>query len=292
MTDARVPVAPGPLDGRRARTARTASAGLRTRLAFPAVPGSRRGRSARRDRSARCGLGSRLMSNTSDRENTARRGWPTLPRTTPSRPASMAPPRTRRARRRASFRRRRCRPAQHLLDRGRQQAGVGAQRLQLLGMLDEREQPAGDRVARGVGTGGEQQAEEQCRARCRRASADRRPATSRARRPTACRRSDRRAFRRSAPWPYSNMRATRGLASSVASKALREPRKSKCVLDRIRTASADRSGHTEQDADGLHRQLGGDVDQEVERSRRRRPPSSSTACGGAARSRADRSSAA
>ena len=51
-------------------------------------------------------------------------------------------------------------PAQHLLDRGRQQRQVGEQARALLGVLDQRQHAAGDQVARGLVAGhGEQQEE-------------------------------------------------------------------------------------------------------------------------------------
>ena len=52
------------------------------------------------------------------------------------------------------------RPAQDLLDGAGHERPVGAQRAHLLGMLGEREQAAGDRVARGLGAGDEQQRQE------------------------------------------------------------------------------------------------------------------------------------
>ena len=61
----------------------------------------------------------------------------------------------------APLRRRRRGPAHHLLDGGRQQRQIGAQQGQLAGVLGKRQQPARDRVARGLRARTEQQAEEQ-----------------------------------------------------------------------------------------------------------------------------------
>ena len=51
----------------------------------------------------------------------------------------------------------RCDPAQDLLDRVREQIGLGAELLPLLGVLAEREQPAADRVARRLVAGLDEQ---------------------------------------------------------------------------------------------------------------------------------------
>src|ERR1700694_609173 len=51
-------------------------------------------------------------------------------------------------------------PAQYLLDAGRQEERIRAEKLPLLGMVDECQDPPGDGVARGVATGSHKQAEE------------------------------------------------------------------------------------------------------------------------------------
>src|SRR5260370_11392617 len=51
-------------------------------------------------------------------------------------------------------------PSQYLLDRAREQRGVAAQQLKLLGMAQQRVKPVTDKIAGGLGAGQEQQVEE------------------------------------------------------------------------------------------------------------------------------------
>ena len=144
---------------------------------------------------------------------------------------------------------------------------VVAQRAHLIGMLEQRQQAARDRVARGLGARAEQQAEEQVQLevgergrihvveggvgddgqhvvgrlgplRRRSAPARRRTSATRLPRPTVARLPD------------------LGLPRA-AEVELR--------LDRLEQPMPFGLGHSQQDADHLHRQLGRDVDQEVER---------------------------
>jgi hypothetical protein len=165
-------------------------------------------------------------------------------------------------RHRAALGGRRRRPAQHLLDRGRQQARVGPERGQLVGLLEEGEHAARDRVASRLGTGGEEQREEGVQlevgelrrvdVRERRVHDDRQHVVGRRR---ALRRDERGGVVEHA---HPAAAARLGEADvALAHVEARVEERAELVAVLLR--------HAEQDADGLHRQLAGHVEHEVER---------------------------
>ena len=146
----------GELDARRQRSS---SASSTTRI-------SRRASAAPRQKwlpwpKARCGLGSRRTSKRNGSANTASSRLADAHHSVTLSPARMVWPRELDvARRGAAVVGGGRRPAQDLLDRRRQQRAVGPQRPPLLGVLDQRQDADGDRVARRLAAGGDEQVEE------------------------------------------------------------------------------------------------------------------------------------
>ena len=266
VADAGVPVAAGPLDRPRpARTARTASAAPRTAPAARAAPGWRRGSSARPGRSPGAGWASGDVEDigVGRRPSSSRFAEPSQTRTFC--PAAMAWPPSRRSR--VAVRRfdgDGDRPAQHLLDRrGQQRRDRHAARRSWSGCSISASRPPRDGVAGGLGPGREQQAEEQVQLEVgqrrrvgvveRRVRDDREHVVGRAR-PL---RRDQLLAVLVHPRPGVLRRHRRSTPARPAEVELR--------LDGLEQPMPFGLRHSQQNADHLHRQLGGDVDEEVER---------------------------
>ena len=150
-------------------------------------------------------------------------------------------------------------PAHHLLDRRRQQPSRSARsRLHLVRMLDQRQQPACDRVARGLRTGAEQQAEEEVQLEVghRRTEVVQAFATT-----------DSMSSVGSARLAAINSDAV-GVHPRPPSSALAERPEVELRFDRLEQPMPFGLRHSQQDADHLHRQFRGHVDEEVERHAR------------------------
>ncbi len=160
-----------------------------------------------------------------------------------------------------------------------------AQGGELVGSLDQGEQAAGDRVARRLRAGGEQQREERVQLGVGRAPAGRRRRAWRARPTESMSSVGSRPLRRDQRGAVLE-HAPLGVARRVAggSKPASPVADVEAGVDRAPQLVAVVLGHAEQDADHLHRQLGGDVGRGSRTARRRRRRRASTArCGGAAR---------
>ena len=226
----------------------------------------------------RCGFGSRVMSNV---HRPLERRLVAVGRALPEQDLvaglrSSCPRELGRARRGAPLRRRRRRPAQHLLDRRRQQRrGRRAARASWSGRSISASSPPAIAlrvVSEPAANSSEKNDVQLGVGELRRVDV---VEASRARRPTACRRSGRRRFAAISSAPYAAMRCARRSRRASGSNDLREPWKSKPGSTASNSQWRSSSGTPSRMQIICIGSSAATSTQEVERARRRRRASSS-----------------